>query len=170
MKNFSEGWYLIYTKPHQEKKVHNRLSEMNIPSFLPTTKKLKSRRDRKKYVEEPLFPSYVFIYLKDMQNYYGGVDTEGALYYVRTGKDIVRVNESIVNNIRLLVEKGSAIEVSTDNIVPGQQLTILHGPFTGVTGEVVEVRGSQKILIRVSVLQRNLLATFPAEYLMPAQS
>jgi transcriptional antiterminator RfaH len=167
MKNFSEGWYLLYTKPRQEKKVHVQLGEMNIHSFLPTTKKLRSWHDRKKLVEEPLFPSYVFIYLKDMENYYNGVDAEGALSYVRMGKDIVKVNEFVVNDIRMLAEKGSDIEVSTENIVAGQKLTIQHGPFTGFTGEVVEVRGSQKILIRVELLQRNLLATFPADCLMP---
>lgn len=170
MQNFHEGWYLIYTKPHHEKKVHARLSELNIPSFLPTTKRLRSWHDRKRYVDEPLFPSYIFIYLKDMQNYYGGIDTEGALYYVRSGKTIAKVHESIVNSIRLLVEKGDEVEVSAGNICAGQQLTISQGPLTGLSGEVVEVRGSQKILVRVHLLQRNLLAMLPSNYLMPVQS
>ncbi|HEV9036187.1 MAG TPA: UpxY family transcription antiterminator [Puia sp.] len=170
MNNFRSGWYLIYTKPRHEKKVHERLSQLDIRSFLPITRKLRSWHDRKKYVYEPLFPSYVFVYLKDMQHYYYGMDTEGALYYVRTGKDIAKVNESIVDSIRLLTESGTGIEVSAGNIAPGQQLTIHQGPLTGVSGEVVQVRGSQKIVVRVHLLQRNLLAILPSDYLMPVHS
>src|SRR5262245_32176725 len=102
MQVFSPGWYIIYTKPRHEKKVFHRLTEIRIQSFLPTKKTLRSWHDRKKYVDEPLFPSYIFIYLKELRNYYDGMDTDGALYFVRTGKDIARVNDTVVNNIRLV--------------------------------------------------------------------
>jgi hypothetical protein len=35
MNNFRSGWYLIYTKPRHEKKVHEWLSDLNIYPFLP---------------------------------------------------------------------------------------------------------------------------------------
>jgi transcriptional antiterminator RfaH len=166
MKNFCTGWYLIYTKPRHEKKVHNRLAEMNMNSFLPLTKKLKTWHDRKKYVNEPLFPSYVFIHLDDMQGYYKGMDTEGALYYVRVGKEIARVNDNVVNNIRLLVDRESDIEVSTSYFKPGQELLIRKGPLTGLSCEMVQFNGSRKVLVRVNLLQRNLLMMLPSDHIM----
>jgi transcriptional antiterminator RfaH len=168
MNSFNAGWYLIYTRPRHEKKVHHRLSEMNINSFLPTKKMLRTWHDRKKYIDEPLFPSYVFIYLDDTQTYYKGIDIEGVLYFVRSGKEIARINESIVHNIQLLVSKGDDIEVSTDHFQPGQQLCICEGPLTGLSCEMIQSKGTRKILVRVQLLQRNLLVALPNAYLMAA--
>jgi len=154
---FRSGWYLIYTKPQHEKKVHAHLTEIKIDSFLPTRKILRTWHDRKKYVDEPLFPSYVFIYLNDKQNYYDGIDAEGSLYYVRSGKQIARVSETIVNNIKLAVDQVNDIQISEDRFQPGRQLVINKGPLTGLSCEVVRYNNNQKLLLRIDLLQRNIL-------------
>jgi transcriptional antiterminator RfaH len=166
MKSFKEGWYLIYTKPRHEKKVHHRLTEMNISSFLPTKKKLHASRGRKSIVDYPLFPSYVFIYLNDMQNYYHGIDTEGSLYYVKTGETMARVQDAVVNNIRISVSQAKELEISETRFEPGRKLVINKGPLTGLTCEVVESGNREKLLVRVDLLQRNILLTLPEDNLM----
>lgn len=165
MREFRAGWYLIYTKPRHEKKVHRHLSERNISSFLPTTKKIKDWHDRKKIIDEPLFPSYVFIYLDSMQHYYEGMDADGSLYYVRTGKEIAKVSDAIVNNIKLAADQGRNIEVSDARFRPCQQLVINKGALTGLSCEVVDHNGKSRLLVRVDLLQRNLLLTLPEEHL-----
>src|SRR5882757_9494489 len=147
MNNFHSGWYLIYTKPRHEKKVHTRLNEMQIDSFLPLTKKLRTWHDRKKYIDEPLFPSYVFIYLNSLQNYYEGIDAEGSLYYVRSGKEIARVQDSVVNNIKLVTSQVKDLEVSDSYFQPGQRLVISQGALTGLSCEVIESNSKQKLLV-----------------------
>lgn len=166
MSTFRTGWYVIYTKPRHEKKVHARLTENQIDSFLPTRKTLKVWHDRKKIVDEPLFPSYVFIYLNSMQSYYEGMDAEGALYYVRTGKEIAMVNESVVNDIKLVANQAEDLEVSESRFEPGRRLIISQGPLTGLSCEVVETSGKCKLLVRVELLQRNILLKLPQEFLM----
>ena len=165
MNSFHEGWYLIYTRPRHEKKVHALLAERNINSFLPTNKKLRTWNDRKKYIDEPLFPSYVFVYLTDMQNYYSGIDTEGVLYYVRSGKEIARVNDSVINNIKLVVSQAEEINVSDSRFQPGRQMVISKGALTGLACEIVQFGQKHKLLVRVDLLQRNILMNLPTEYL-----
>ena len=166
MKNFHAGWYLIYTKPRHEKKLHIRLSENNLTTFLPTKKVLRTWHDRKKYIDEPLFPSYLFIYLRDMQNYYEGIDAEGSLYYVRTGKEIARVSESLVESIKLVTDAAKDVEVSDTRFQAGRQLVITQGPLTGLACEVVQQNNMQKILLRVELLQRNLLLSLTPQHVM----
>lgn len=168
MNRFNSGWYLIYTKPRHEKKVQVRLKEMELDCYVPMTRKLHSWHDRKKYVDEPLFPSYVFIYLKDLQSYYKGTDAEGAVCYVKIGKEIAKVSDSTIENIRLLVEKSADFEVTANRFQPGEELLIQTGPLTGLSCEMVQFNGNRKILVRVHLLQRNLLAVLPSEYLMSA--
>jgi transcriptional antiterminator RfaH len=166
MSIFFAGWYVIYTMPRHEKKVYERLGELDITSFLPLTKKLRKWHDRRKYVDEPLFPSYIFIYLKDMHNYYRGVGVEGALYYVKTGKEVARVNEAVVNNLKLITNQFDEIETSADQFQPGQQLVIREGALTGLSCEVVKIDNKRKLLVRVDLLRRNVLVTLPVEQLM----
>ncbi|HEY4112090.1 UpxY family transcription antiterminator [Puia sp.] len=166
MSNFFQGWYLIYTRPRHERKVFAQLTEMKVRSFLPTTKKLRIWHDRKKFIEEPLFPSYVFVYLQDRYNYQESIDADGFLYFVKTGKEIARVPESVISNIELLSKDGSEIEVSTASFLPGQKLVINQGALTGLSCEVVQFNGKQKLLVRVDLLQRNLLVTLPVDHLM----
>ena len=166
MSKFPAGWYLIYTRPHQEKKVHAQLTEHDVESFLPLTKKLHIWHDRKKFIDEPLFPSYVFVQLKEVRNYHAGIEAEGFLYYVRIGKQMARVSSQIVDNIRLMASTGSEIEVSSAPIQPGQGLVIKQGPLTGLSCEMVQYNGRRRILVRVHLLQRNLLMSVPTEQVM----
>ena len=165
MNIFKVGWYLIYTRPKHEKKVQERLVELKIDCFLPLRKQLRVSPERKRIVNEPLFPSYLFVYLTNMQTYYKGMDTDGALYYVRMGKEIARVSETVVNNIRLLVNQTKDFEVSERRFQPSQRLVISKGALTGLTCEVVHFENKQKLLVRVDLLRRNLLLTLPEEYL-----
>jgi len=168
MENFRAGWYLIYTKPRHEKKICTHLSELKITTYLPVKKTLRTWHDRRKYVDEPLFPSYVFIYLENMQNYYEGMDAEGALYYVRTGKKIARVSEAVVDNIKLLAGQPKDIEVLDSYFEPGKKLVISQGVLTGLACEIVRSNGKNKLLVRIDLLKRNLLLTLPEDQLILA--
>jgi transcriptional antiterminator RfaH len=167
MNNFHAGWYLMYTRPRHEKKVHAGLKEMDISSILPMRKTLRVWHDRKKIVDEPLFPSYVFVYLDSAQHYYDGMDTEGVLYLVKSGKEPARVSESVINNLRLVTEQDdSEIEVSAIPFLPGQRMVISSGALTGLSCEVISINDRKKLLVRVDLLQRNLLLSMPAESLV----
>ena len=170
MKNFNTGWYLLYTKPRHERKVSTALTEASVNIYLPTAKKLRTWCDRKKYIDEPLFPSYVFVHLNSMHDYLTSLNTEGALYFVRFGKEIARINQSIIDDIKLIVGKGTDIEVTPEYFSLGQKLVIHQGPLTGLTCEVVQYNGREKLLVRVHLLQRNILLTLPPNNLMAASA
>ncbi len=58
-------WYVLYTKPRNEKKVAQRLSEAGYTVYCPLQKIRRQWSDRTKVVEEPLFKSYLFIQIED---------------------------------------------------------------------------------------------------------
>ena len=161
MNTFAKGWYLIYTRPRQEKKVAAHLQQQSIDAYLPLVKMLRQWHDRKKYVEVPLFPSYVFVYLTDMQGYYNSLNCEGALCYVTSSKKTVRVNEKVIDDIRLVVNTATDIEVTFERFETGRQLIIRDGPFAGLSCEVVQHKSRQKIAVHIHCLERNLLVEMP---------
>jgi len=58
-----KNWYAVYTRPHCEKRVASFLTKRKIENFCPLNyRKIKSFR-RSKILQEPLFRSYVFVYI-----------------------------------------------------------------------------------------------------------
>jgi transcription antitermination factor NusG len=166
MKTFNKGWFVMYTRPRVEKRVAADLAEKNIQHYLPVVKTLRKWSDRKKYIEMPLFPSYIFVYLEDIQCYYQSLTCDGFLYYVKSMNESVRVNEKIISDIRRIVEVGKDIEIIVSNYKAGEKLVIKEGPFEGITCEVVQYKNKQKILVHIHCLQRNLLAELPPDTLV----
>ncbi|MDV7400146.1 transcription termination/antitermination NusG family protein, partial [Arthrospira platensis SPKY1] len=63
-------WMAVYTKPRCEKKAFERLSKReDLELYLPVQKRLKQWSDRKKWVEEVVLPSYLFIKCTEKQRY-----------------------------------------------------------------------------------------------------
>jgi len=168
MANFNTGWYLMYTRPRHEKKVKELLEDLKMDCFLPVTKKVAVYRSSKKTVVVPLFPSYIFVYLRDLADYYNGMQVDSVLNYVKVGKAIARVDESIVENIKVVTEKALEVDVSGGYFYPGQQVVIHEGPLKGLSCEIVQLSEKKKILVRVHILQRNLLCNIPSESLLIA--
>jgi transcriptional antiterminator RfaH len=167
MENFAQGWCVLYTRPHHEKKVAEQLLKLNVDTFLPTIKTLKSWCDRKKYVDVPLFPSYIFVRINNIQSYYNSLTIEGVLRYVKVGNQIARVCETVINDIRLIVNNGKDIEVSSERLPRGTRLLIKDGPFTGLCCELIQYKGNQKMLVRIDHLKQSILLNLPFENLAP---
>jgi len=165
-KDNSNDWYLLYTRPNSEKKVFCALYENEIESFLPTERTLRLRCDRRKYVESPLFPSYVFVCPKNVQEYYYSLAINGALHYVKTAGKIAIVQKSLVENLKVAMSSRSSMEVSQANFTPGTKLIIKDGVLAGICGEMVQFNGKRKILLRVDLLRRNVLINLQADQVM----
>ena len=119
---FKSGWYVIYTRPKQERKVAGGLAESGIDHLLPTARTLRTWSDRKKYIDAPMFPSYIFVHLRNRQDYFNALNVEGALFYIRFGKEVATVRNQVIDGLRLILENSPEVEVSNLRFQPGQQL------------------------------------------------
>ncbi len=55
-------WYVLQTKPRNEKLVLRQIEQKGIEIFAPFMEKIRMWSDRKKKIDVPLFSGYVFIY------------------------------------------------------------------------------------------------------------
>ncbi len=133
------NWYVLYTKPKNEKKVAKQLEEMGITVFCPLKTVIKQWSDRKKKVQEPLFNSYVFVQLKDKDRskVYDAVGVVRYLFWL--GKPaIVRVKEIETLKQWLSIDYKN---IETQKYIPGSIVQIDNGPFMGQNAVVKEQRG-----------------------------
>jgi transcriptional antiterminator RfaH len=164
MQNYLNNWYVLYTRPNHEKKVASYLLENQIEHYLPIIKTIRKWHDRNKFVSMPLFPSYVFVFLKDLANYHCTLSNAGAVYFLKAGDRISSISKSIIDSIRLVIDNGHDVEV-TNVFQLGQPVMIQKGPFSGLSGEMIKHEGKKMMQVRVNVLERSLLVSMPPENL-----
>ena len=63
----TKKWLAVYTRPRWEKKVDQLLKEKGTESYCPLNKVRRKWSDRVKLIEEPLFKSYVFVKIDDLE-------------------------------------------------------------------------------------------------------
>lgn len=127
------GWYAVYTAPRAEKQVYLRLIKMDIETFLPTLRVRKVWSDRIKWVDEILFPSYVFVHCSSVQ-LRALLLVEGVVrvVYYNGGPALIKdVEIQEIKNFLACAEEGQ-LEV-------GEQVQILTGGLKLVTGKVKKI-------------------------------
>ncbi|MEV4886435.1 Transcription antitermination factor NusG [Chitinophaga ginsengisegetis] len=153
------SWYVVYTYPHYEKRILNQSKKIGIHCFLPTKKVVKQWSDRRKIVDEPLFPNYVFVYVEE-QARFRLLDITGVSRYVAfDGKPVV-VSEEEMNTIKkLMIEPEVTVERELQS---GSKVLITEGPFIGIEGVIFQKKGKTRFGVRIPVLNHSISVEIPA--------
>jgi transcriptional antiterminator RfaH len=154
-------WHVVYTRPKTEKKVASQLDDLGVKYLLPLKNEIRNWNDRKKTVNIPLFPSYVFVQPINKKSYFEILDLHTVVNYVKIGKDIAVIPQSAINNLNILISQNCDIAVTTDRFKVGQSLLINEGQFKGLLCEVVNVGKKNLILVRLDIFNRHLLIDIP---------
>ncbi len=164
---YSDNWYVLYVKSRHERKVENLLREIRIHTFVPFVKQVRKWSDRKKIVEVPLFPSYIFIKISSNTEFEKVRSVDGVCDYIHFGREYAKVTDEEINKIKLFlsINEFSDIETSSERLQIGQKYKITHGPLSGVECEVSMINNRDKIVVRIDSIRQNICATIPTDYL-----
>ena len=157
-------WYPVYTRARAEKKVYSWVTKHGIECYLPLKKVLRQWSDRKKWVNVPLFSSYVFVKI-NMFEYYEVLNTPGVARFVWFEGKAVPIPEKQILTIQLLLKGDIDLETANEIFKQGEQVTIDYGPLKGISGELIDYRGKKKILIRINEIEKNLVIEVPLSYI-----
>jgi transcription antitermination factor NusG len=146
-------WHAVYVKSRTEKKVKIELDYQGIEVYLPLQKKIRQWSDRKKWVDFPLISGYLFVHISPKE-YDQVLKTIGVVAYVRLdGTAAVIRDEDIELIKRLLREYEDEIEVSYNHFEKGDKVEVISGPLKGVEGELIRLKGKNKVAIKIENLQ-----------------
>lgn len=136
---------VLRTRCRHETKVESVLMEKQITAYLPKCKVTRSANGRRKIIELPLFPGYVFVRPRDDQ-------FEG-IRYIRGSCGLVLANskpgtlpERDIDAVKRLVASGAELSIDPE-LVTGKRIKIVAGPFMGVEGILVAASDQQQHLV-----------------------
>jgi transcriptional antiterminator RfaH len=145
------SWFVLHTKPRQEKSLARQLLADRVPFYLPCLPHRTQSRGRIFTSRVPLFPGYLFLlgnteerFRSDMTNRVANaiaVPDQARLWCdLRQVKRLLDCGRPVTPEVRL---------------TPGDTVTIQSGPLLGLTGTVVRVAGNRKLLVRVDFIQKG---------------
>lgn len=151
------NWHVLYTRPKFEKKILECLTQEGIEGFLPLQKVLRQWSDRKKKVEVPLFPSYVFANVCYIDRF-RPLSYPGVVKYVSTGSKALPdvVPEGHIMKLKHLISDRKVHSVLGLDFKAGDKARITAGPLQGYEGYLIRKKTADKFVILVDAINRHV--------------
>ena len=160
-----EKWIAVYTKSRHEKVVIQELEKKNIEAYCPILKERRQWNDRKRWVEFPLFRSYVFVKI-ELKNSLYILQTMGVHHIIKFQGKISTIPDGIIQNIKSMIDGGFTVE-QVEYFVKGDEVKVVDGPLKGMEGIVVKIKNENKLVIKVAEIQQAIAVQIHPGYLKP---
>ena len=115
----------------------------------------------------PLISGYVFVYIS-RKEYETVLRIYNVVCYVYfEGKAAIIRDEDINLLKRMLGQAEIELEITVEELKPGQMVEIVTGPLIGVVGELIDFKGKNKVALRIPPLGYTVLVEAPGKNLIP---
>ena len=158
-------WYALHVKPRFEKYVTSQLSGKGYDTFLPSYTSKRKWSDRVKALELPLFPGYVFCRF-DVKTRLPILVTPGVITVVGVGKSPTPVEDAEISAIQQVIKSGVPAQRWL-YLNCGETVRVEAGPLEGLTGIVVRMKGSDLLVVSVSLLMRSVSVEIDKDSVKP---
>jgi len=148
------SWYALQVWVRKEGSVASQLTGQGFECFLPTYKSVRQWSDRKKELEQPLFPGYLFCRFDYIQRR-PIVVTPGVLQVVGNGRMAIPVEDREIEALQAAVASGVAAQ-PWPYLEIGERVCIQTGKLTGLEGILINFKGNHRVVLSVSLLQRSV--------------
>ena len=156
-------WYAIYTRPRHEKRVYDLLIEKNQIVYLPIITRVRLWKDRKKKVDMPLFPSYIFVRF-DYKYRFDILQTHGVVKIVNFKGEPASIPDWQIESLKTMLEHPETLR--TENYIqPGETIEITDGPFKGMRGMVKTLKGSARLVVTIEGIMQTVSVEVDVHFL-----
>jgi len=156
-------WWVLHTKPRQEKSLARQLVKTQVPFYLPLIEKRSVIRGRVMPAHVPLFPGYVFL-LGVREERLTALATHRVVNSLEVSDqqtlwtDLTQVNR--------LINTGAPI-TPEERLEPGDLVEIMRGALAGLKGRIIRAASGRRFVVEVHFIQRGASVTLDDFNLMP---
>ena len=143
-------WYLVYTKPRQEKTAQINLERQDYRVYLPQIWNKPRNKPRKAV---PMFPRYLFIHLDQSTDNWGPIrSTMGVISIVRFGMVPTAVPDSLIQAMQQRADSGGIVEYIGQEFRKGQSIRVKEGLFQGSEGIFLAKTGKERVAVLLQIM------------------
>jgi transcription antitermination factor NusG len=147
-------WFAVRTRPRHEKVVTSQLENSGIETFLPLCPQLRSWSDRRKMIDFPLFPGYVFVWTsRATQARVRIFQVRGILGFVGPNNQATPIPAHQIEAVRSLLK--AQVECRPHPyLTVGQRVRIQNGALQGLEGIFVRIANDHSLVVSVDLINR----------------
>jgi transcription antitermination factor NusG len=159
------SWYAVYTCARHEKRVKQQLDLRQIRCALPLYRAVHRWKDRRKELDLPLFPSYIFVNLA-LTNRVRVLEIPGVVSFVCSqGKPVVLPRHEVGP---FLADHGAGRGIEPHPFVQvGRQVRLRNGPLAGLEGTLLRWKEGLRLVVSIDMLMRSVAVEVSAEDVEP---
>jgi transcription antitermination factor NusG len=147
-------WFAVWTRSRHEQVVRSQLDDKQVTSFLPTLTKWSRWRDRRKQIDVPLFPGYVFARFATHERL-AVLKCSGVVSLVSVNGSPVPIPEHEIEGIRQLVASTLPYD-PCPTIKTGAMVEVTHGPLKGVVGRLTRKGTQARLILAVNLIGQGV--------------
>jgi len=145
------SWWVLHTRPRQEKSLARELCRHQIAFYLPLVSRRSRVRNRILTSHVPLFPGYVFLLGNREERLL-------ALSRHRVARSLPVVDRDglwhDLRQINRLIAAGAPLALE-DRLTPGTRVEISSGPLAGLKGKIVRAASGRRFVVEVDFIQQG---------------
>ncbi len=150
-------WYLVHTKPRQEKCALQCLEQQGYQCYLPTLISERLRQGSLTVRGEPLFPRYLFIRLGQGQTAQSWVpirSTRGVSRLVSFGVEPAKVDDRLIEILR---NQEVAAQAEPERLFKsGERVMLTDGAFVGLEAVYQMADGDQRVIVLIELMNQSV--------------
>ena len=150
-------WYLVHSKPRQERLALENLERQGYQCYLPVIPTEKIRRSLLTLTDEALFPRYLFIRLGNDVSAKGWGPiryTTGVSRLVSFGAVPARIEDAMI--AQLQTSESRFKERPARLFKVGDRVRISDGPFAGIEGVFQIAEGEKRVMVLRELMSKPL--------------
>jgi transcription antitermination factor NusG len=151
------NWFAVYVKSRHEFFVNGELRKKGIETLLPSVTRLNQWKDRRKQVEVPLFPGYLFVALApEPEEFLKVIKTQGAVTFVSlTPGHPTPVPSEEMESLKILLRSEATIDVYP-HLQEGTPVRVTKGALRGARGILQQKHDQYVFLVSIELLGRSV--------------
>ena len=155
-----KNWYLIKTKPRQEKIAKQNLENQGYGAFCPMAKISNQLA--------VLFPGYLFVQLnKKTQNWSPINSTKGVSHFVKFGLNFAKVPTSVIEFIKTNQHITTEKLINLNKFKPGDKVQISDGVFKNWVAIFKCYKPDERVILLMNLLGNEQSLSFKKELVIP---
>ena len=147
-------WFAAYTSPRHEKHVSLQMGRHGIHNFLPLYKSIRRWKDRRKELELPIFPGYLFVRIA-LRERLRVLQLPGVVQLVSFQGQPAPLPDADIEMLQRQMAQNSGLQPHPFLTV-GKRVRVHSGSMAGVEGILVRKKDKFRVVVSIELIQRSV--------------
>lgn len=161
-------WFALQVNSRKESWISAHLVGQGYECFLPKYKSVRQWSDRRKEIESPLFPGYLFCRFNFLERL-PILKTPGVIQIVGCNRNAVPIDEQEIQAMQRLTESSFARQ-PWPYLEVGERVRIQSGALRGLEGILVSLKDNYRLVLSVTLLKRSVAVEMDASAVQPRRA